>query len=133
AQGYKQFFDILLNKPEDAAVLFHCTQGKDRTGMGAALFLYALDFDEATIMEDYLLTNEANKAVIEADVAAAAKYTDDEETLELAKTMDGVNEELLRSTTEKMVAEYGSVKDFIKTKIGLSDDDLAKLKEIYME
>ena len=133
AQGYKQFFDILLNKPEDAAVLFHCTQGKDRTGMGAALFLYALDFDEETIMEDYLLTNEANKAVIEADVAAAAKYTDDAETLELVKGMDGVNAGLLNAATEKMVAEYGSVKDFIKTKIGLSDDDLAKLKEIYME
>ncbi|MBR1738582.1 MAG: tyrosine-protein phosphatase, partial [Firmicutes bacterium] len=63
--GYRQFFDILLNKPEDSAVLFHCTQGKDRTGMGAALFLYALDFDDDTVLSDYLMTNLANTDIID--------------------------------------------------------------------
>lgn len=38
--------------------VFHCTAGKDRTGMAAALFLSALDVDQDTIMADYLRTNE---------------------------------------------------------------------------
>lgn len=38
--------------------VFHCTAGKDRTGMAAALLLGALDVDRATVMEDYLLTNK---------------------------------------------------------------------------
>ena len=42
----------------EGAVLFHCTAGKDRTGMAAALLLGALDVDRDTVMEDYLLTNQ---------------------------------------------------------------------------
>lgn len=38
--------------------VFHCTAGKDRTGMAAALLLGALDVDRDVIMADYLLTNE---------------------------------------------------------------------------
>ena len=133
AEGYKQFFDILLNKPEDAAVLFHCSQGKDRTGMGAALFLYALDFDDDTVMADYLLTNEANAQIIENDVKEVSKYTDDPELIERAKMQDGISEELLQSALDKMKAEYGSIKGYLQTRIGLSEEDLAKLKEIYLE
>ncbi|MBR1738008.1 MAG: tyrosine-protein phosphatase, partial [Firmicutes bacterium] len=133
ADGYRQFFNILLNKPEDSAVLFHCTQGKDRTGMGAALFLYALDFDDDTVMSDYLMTNLANTDIIDNDVKAISKYTDDPEMKERAIMMDGVSADLLQSVLDKMNAEYGSVKGYLKTRIGLSDDDLARLKEIYLE
>lgn len=133
AEGYREFFNILLNKKEDASVLFHCTQGKDRTGMGAALFLYALDFDDDTIMEDYLLTNTANVAIIQNDVDSVSKYTDDIETIEKAKMMDGVSAELLQSVIDKMNEEYGSVKGYLQTRLNLSDEEIAKLKEIYLE
>lgn len=42
----------------DAALVFHCTAGKDRTGMGAALLLEALDVHRDDVMQDYLLTNQ---------------------------------------------------------------------------
>jgi protein-tyrosine phosphatase len=40
----------------DGIVLFHCTAGKDRTGIIAALMLAHAGVDEATIIEDYALT-----------------------------------------------------------------------------
>ena len=43
-----KYEDIVLNKPEEASVLFHCTQGKDRTGMGAVLLLSSLGVDRET-------------------------------------------------------------------------------------
>ncbi|MBE5807984.1 MAG: tyrosine-protein phosphatase [Clostridiales bacterium] len=42
------------------AVLWHCTEGKDRCGMTAALVLEALGVDRDAILEDYLLTNRVN-------------------------------------------------------------------------
>ena len=63
--GYKKFFDIALNKPEDSAILFHCTQGKDRTGMAAILLLSALGADRQTVTDDYLMTNEACKTLLD--------------------------------------------------------------------
>ena len=133
AEGYRKFFDILLNKQEDKSVLFHCSQGKDRTGMGAALFLYALDFDDDTVMADYLLTNEANKSIIENDVNEVSKYTNDPEILNNSRMMNGVSSELLQSALDKMKDEYGSVKGYLKTRLSLTDDDFETLKQIYLE
>lgn len=42
------------------AVLWHCTEGKDRCGMTAAIVLEALGVSRERILEDYLKTNEVN-------------------------------------------------------------------------
>ena len=42
--------------PERLPALFHCTAGKDRTGMAAALLLSLLGVDEETILDDYELS-----------------------------------------------------------------------------
>ena len=55
-ERYRELFR-LLQETDDAAILFHCSAGKDRTGMGAALILYALGVPEQTVMEDYLASN----------------------------------------------------------------------------
>ena len=34
---------------------------------------------------------------------------------------------------DDFTAQYGSVKDFLKQKVGLTDDDFTKLKDIYLE
>jgi protein-tyrosine phosphatase len=54
---YKPLFAELLQVNKDSAVLFHCSAGKDRTGIAAALILYALNVDDKKIMEDYLASN----------------------------------------------------------------------------
>ena len=53
----KSFFELLINKKE-TPLLFHCTAGKDRTGIAAALFLSAMMVDRETIMKDYMLSAE---------------------------------------------------------------------------
>lgn len=65
-KAYRQFFDILLSHQEnDGAVLFHCTAGKDRTGMGAVYLLSALGVDGHTIRQDYLATNDLIQPMVE--------------------------------------------------------------------
>ncbi|MGG1518673.1 tyrosine-protein phosphatase [Paenibacillus oryzisoli] len=46
----------VLAESGDRAVLYHCTAGKDRTGVVSALLLALADVPEATIVEDYSLT-----------------------------------------------------------------------------
>lgn len=56
--AYQRMFNVLLqNTEENEAVVFHCTAGKDRTGIAAFLIMSALGVDFEAIMEDYLLTN----------------------------------------------------------------------------
>jgi protein-tyrosine phosphatase len=42
--------------PDGLPAVFHCTGGKDRTGLSAALLLLALGVDEPTVLDDYVLT-----------------------------------------------------------------------------
>ena len=55
--AYRALFRVLLELPEGRSVLWHCTDGKDRTGVASMLILAALGADRRTILEDYLLTN----------------------------------------------------------------------------
>jgi protein-tyrosine phosphatase len=50
---YRVLFE-LLSDPSNTPLLYHCTAGKDRTGLASALILYALGADEETIYKDYL-------------------------------------------------------------------------------
>ena len=53
---YRQFF-ALLQQEQTGSLLYHCSAGKDRTGIATALILEALNVDRDTIMQDYLLSN----------------------------------------------------------------------------
>ena len=42
----------------EGAALFHCSAGKDRTGLLAALLLESVGVDRATVLEDFALTED---------------------------------------------------------------------------
>lgn len=54
--AYRQLAQLLAH-PFDGALLQHCAVGKDRTGVGCALTLFALGCNSNTVMEEYLLTH----------------------------------------------------------------------------
>ena len=131
--GYKKFFEILLNKPENAAVLFHCTQGKDRTGVGAILLLSALGAGKETIMADYMLTNTAYGTLLgkirsELEAANAGK-----EVIDFAIMLEGVSEGFIEPILEVINREYGSVQGYLKSELGLTGADFKRLEELYLE
>lgn len=130
-KGYARFFDILLNA--DGPVLWHCTYGKDRAGVAAALLLYALGVDEDTIMEDFLLTNEVyreNITKMEAGLKAAGY---DDAVVGEAQAMAGVKGEYLKAAFDAVKKEYGSMENYIRNQLGVSDEALHQLREKYLE
>lgn len=134
AAGYfREAFEVFLNKPEDAAVLFHCAGGKDRTGIVSMLLLSALDFDKDVIMQDYMMTNTANAKQIEEVTAAAEEYTDDPDIRYNIIYSAAVYPELMEKNINDFTEQYGSVKGYLREKVGLTDEDFAKLKELYLE
>src|SRR5699024_7385469 len=54
--SYQNLMEIIQD-PANLALVNHCTAGKDRTGVGSALILLALDVPKETVMQDYLLSN----------------------------------------------------------------------------
>ncbi len=125
---YKPFFQALLKQKDTDALLFHCTAGKDRTGVGAALLLYALGVPNETIMDDYLLSNvfrkEENEKMVQGMVKMGVKE-------QVAKDMVAVKTNYLAATYQSIVAEYGNIDNFLKTEMGLESADIALLRKKY--
>ncbi|WP_424922687.1 tyrosine-protein phosphatase [Streptomyces sp. wa53] len=105
------------------AVVFHCTAGKDRTGWANAALLTALGVPRATVMADYLASNdyraEANAAALASMPAAqAAVY----------KPLLDVRPEYLNSGFDEVRERFGSFGGYEKKALGLDAGDVRDLK-----
>lgn len=131
-EGFRDFFQVLLETPEGSAVLWHCTNGKDRTGVAAMLLLGVLNVDEKTIMDDFMLTNTFFEEEIRAMRAQLSQYIKDEAMLEeLMVTGRGVHAPYMQNAIDYIKENYGDIPGYVKTELGLTDADIAKLQNLY--
>lgn len=129
---YREFFDILLNQAE-GAVLWHCTMGKDRCGTGAILLETALGVPEPLIMADYLYTNDRLNPITEETIRQALTVENDPRLMDIIRIMDAVHPDYLHAMTAKAEALSGSLMGFIQDKLGMTDEKLAKLRNMYLQ
>ena len=132
-KGFAEFFQVLLNNEDEKAILWHCTGGKDRAGTATVLVLSALGVDDQTILDDFVLTNDFYKEKIEYMGQEAAKQTDDESIVEGVKTLTGVSRDFMERMINSLNNEYGSVQNYIIEELGVSEDDIKKLQDMYLE
>ena len=110
-------------------VVLHCSSGKDRTGIFTALLLTFLGVPRATVVEDYLLSNE----FVRTDAAVAAMAGQLRTSTENAGVLLGVDEAYLSRAFETIDREFGSLDRYRREMLGLSDADLVSLKARLLE
>jgi len=109
----------LLQSGEAHPLLFHCTAGKDRTGLAAALILTSLGVDRKTIYEDYLLTNQTLQG----------KYDHLNYLGSIVTLFKTVREEFLSSAFDLMEEECGSAEAYLEKKL---DVNLQHMQSLYL-
>lgn len=132
AVRYRPFFEYLLALPDDHAALFHCTIGKDRTGVGAALLLSALGVPDAMVTEDYLLTNICRGHI--ADDTPIPGLLDGV-TLHPRVTRDilSARPEYLQALRDSITRQHGTLFDFLEKALGVGPAERAILREKFTE
>lgn len=70
-EDYREIFTLLSQS--QGAALFHCTAGKDRTGMVAMLLLLLAGVPEKQVAEDYVATDAFLRDSFEAQIQAFAR------------------------------------------------------------
>ena len=128
----RQFFEILL-ECEEGCIIFHCTGGKDRTGVAAALILSVLGIDWETCLADYMLTNEFWEDFIEQEMEGVRTETDDPDVLKGVRLFLTANIQFMNRMLEEIEYRYGSMQTYISDVLLLSDDKIAKLIKLYTE
>ncbi|MEJ6347974.1 tyrosine-protein phosphatase [Holzapfeliella sp. He02] len=132
-KAYRKFFDYLLKNDQDnEALLFHCTAGKDRTGMAGVFLMHALGMDYETIKEDYLLTNQASKPYIDNRLGLVEEKGGDPVTYQAVKDLVSVQEGYINYALELMDKDFGGIDNYLKDILGVTDDKIKKLREIYL-
>jgi protein-tyrosine phosphatase len=125
---YRQFFaDLLTVKPEDGAVLWHCTQGKDRAGSASAMLLAALGADRELIMADFILSKDYY------DPMASKIKTETESQKTVINTLISANPVIFEATLDKVDAQYGSLRNYLVECIGVTPEMMDVLRDRYLE
>ncbi|WP_203639543.1 tyrosine-protein phosphatase [Levilactobacillus wangkuiensis] len=133
-EAYHNFFGTLLsNEKADQSVLFHCTAGKDRTGMGAFLALSALNVDPQTIHQDYLLTNPNVMPLVDRQSDKAREEGHSEAFVTNIRALSTVNPDYLAAATKVINTQYGGTQDYLHDVLGLSHSELTTLKRLYLD
>lgn len=131
--AYASFFRALLELEAERAILWHCTDGKDRTGCAAMLLLCALGASRQTVLEDYLLTNEHNAAVVEAVRQRVAGYPMPQDKLDALLFMSGaVIEEYMTHALDTLERSYGSVVGYLEDELGVGATELDLLRDAFL-
>lgn len=105
-RDWRRFFKLLAER-DVYPLLFHCSAGRDRTGVGAAMLLSMLGVDRNRIVADFL---ESNLVFTQVPLTAGQ--------------LDPVFE---------LIDENGGIEGFMREVIGLAPGELAVIREDLLE
>lgn len=120
---------IINLKENEYSVLFHCTEGKDRTGLIAALILLILGADKKSIIEDYLYTNIVNKKKAEKIYWKVRILGRNKTKAENMRKAFLAKEEYINAAFDVIENDWDGVEDFIENGLKISKEDVEKFKK----
>ena len=138
ADQYSEVFHRLAT--HKAPLLFHCTAGKDRTGLASALVLTVLGVPRTKVIEDYVLTEKAGDFRGAAATAPAPAVGDKDPYAYMRNTKSDLITPLMRADPAYLEAalaqitkDYGSVEGYVRKRLGVSTGELAVIRARLLE
>ncbi|OCA70446.1 protein tyrosine phosphatase [Chryseobacterium artocarpi] len=104
-------------------ILYHCTAGKDRTGIITALILTILKFDKETIYNEFLLSNNFRKGLVEKRMSLAHNlhFLYPKMDLQVLEKLSWVEKRYLDAAFGEINKKYGSTDAYIQQVLGISE------------
>jgi protein-tyrosine phosphatase len=121
AHHYAALFGHLLEA--DTPLVFHCTAGKDRTGLAAAWILLALGVPRDTVLQDYLLTNQ---------VFQRPQRHERDLPVEVMAVLWQVEQGFLDAALHAAEHDHGGIERYLHRRLGLGPAALSRLADRYL-
>ncbi|MFE3580841.1 tyrosine-protein phosphatase [Streptomyces vinaceus] len=118
---HRRHIELIAAGPGPA--VFHCTSGKDRTGLIAAFALLLLDVSEEEVLADFALTEQAT-----------TRLTADWHAAHPGRTMRWPSygrapARILSLVLADLTARYGSPAGYLSGRVGITPATTARLRE----
>lgn len=126
----------------ETPLVFNCSAGQDRTGFVAAILLAAIGVERDDIERDYLASTgfrqpqyempALDPQTVSADSVAMffARAQQSPDWLRPKPLVTSSGEPLIRIAMRDVEARWGSVENYLKAEVGLSDSELQRLRAI---
>jgi protein-tyrosine phosphatase len=117
----KLIYDLLN---ADAPELYHCSAGKDRTGVVTALLLSILKVDRDTILKEYMLSNYYRRKKLHNIFykAKLARVVTPHIGLKAIENFMKVDEHYLNAAFDVIDTQYGGIDNYIQNELGISPE-----------
>lgn len=124
--AYEKIFEC-MDKGE--TFLFHCTEGKDRTGIAAALIEISLGRTREEALCEYLASDKfrPNK-----NRDYLYKMGVPKEFVQEINYCEQVHEELFNLAFDHIESKYGSIDNYLHVHFGITDERKRKWQEFYL-
>lgn len=129
-------FATFLNfaaKTDSGSILWHCSQGKDRTGWGAAFILGALGASRELIIEDFDMSNIFYRDEVAALCEKLKEMGGNDEDAEVIRGFIGVSTRNFIKSLDLIDSMFGSMQDYLRNQLCLSEEEQEKMKARYLE
>ena len=124
----------------DRGILWHCTAGKDRAGIGSVLVEEILGVSREDIFEDYLKTNlyieddiRFLTAFIKKKMREEGADADNAAADASLRCLFGADIEYIESYYKAVEQKYGGMKQFLADGLNVSEADIRIMREKYLE
>ena len=129
---YATFLRLIIESPHDGGILWHCFQGKDRTGWGTAFLLAALGVEREALIADFDLSNAAYRSLVDSLCEQIDKQGGGEREKEVVQAFMGVSTPNFIRTLDLIDREYGGMNNYLHEQLMLSSEDIRLLRQRFL-
>jgi protein-tyrosine phosphatase len=126
--AYRTLFLSFLD-PSAVPAVFHCTNGKDRTGWAAAAWLTLLGVSKEDVMDDFLRSNEYLLPMHEKDTRAFVLGGGDPG---IPGALFGVKKKYLESSFTELYRRYGTIERYFSEGLKINSRQQQQLQDMYL-
>ena len=127
---FGQIFRLIQS--EEGTVLFHCTSGKDRTGVLSAMLLYVLGCDEKDIINDYNASAISFNAMSETHMELLKRYEYEEDVLIGLQSTLSVVPEAIREGLDRITSRYPAREMFAMEVLGMNEEEIDNFQNKFL-
>ena len=117
----------------DGALLWHCSSGKDRAGIVSMLIESLLGVSEEVILADYMASRHFLRGKFLRNKLGLVIAPCSVRLKKLLKAMMDVKPQFLSGAMNAVKEQYGSIENYCKQVLGVTDEDIETLKSKYLE
>ena len=122
---------LVVKRVRVVRFLFHCTAGKDRTGVASMLILLALGADIDTVKNDYMLSNFYRVKSNEQFNKQFEHYKHYNKYRKIFKVANNVELRFFNSAYNKIIKKYKTVKEFLFKEYNIDDNRVNNWLQLY--